>query len=126
MQSGGGSWGRDLLEVNRLIDSWSLLGLPLLVMVTAPSGDAADSLAERPGRPLPQASSGGNSLESQAAIVRRLAPLLISKQSVHAVIWNQWCDGEPHEFPHGGLLDTQHQPKPALAELANLRREHLT
>ena len=121
-----GSWGRDLLEVNRLLDSWSLLGLPLLVMLTLPSGDGADPQAERPGRPLPQASSGGNTTASQAALVARLTPLLVSKQAVHAVIWNQLCDAEPHAFAHGGLFDAERRPKPALAVLADFRREHLT
>lgn len=121
----GGTWGRDLLEVNRLIDSWSLLGLPLLAFLSIPSRDDADPKADRPGSPLPH-TTGGNSPETQAALLQRLGQLLVAKQSIHAVIWNQLTDAEPHEFPHGGLFDSNHQPKPALETLAQIRQEHLT
>lgn len=121
----GGTWHRDLLEVNRLLDSWSLLGLPLLVLMTVPSGDDADPRAAHQSRALPQSTTGGNTPQTQAAVAERLVPLLVAKQSIHGIIWNQLCDADPHDFPHGGVFDSQHASKPVLATLAAIRREHL-
>jgi hypothetical protein len=44
---------------------------------------------------------------------------------VQAVIFNQWRDDLPHDFPHGGLCDAQARPKPALQTVLKLRKELL-
>ena len=63
--------------------------------------------------------------ETQEQWVSQYLPVILSKTAVQAVMWNQWCDRQPHEFVHGGLFDAASQPKPALATLANLRHTHL-
>jgi hypothetical protein len=50
--------------------------------------------------------------QSQQATIDWLLPLLMSKPSVQAVVWNQWRDDLPHDFPHGGLIDSKGQAKP--------------
>ncbi len=55
----------------------------------------------------------------------RYVPLILAKPYVHGIVWNQLRDFEPHDFPHGGLIDLRRQPKPALAQLAAIRRAHL-
>ena len=122
----GGTLPRELLEINRLIDYWSQLGLPLLIIVTIPSSGAPDPHARRGTTPLVASFPSGLTQNAQMEFAQRLVPMLISKQCVHAIIWNQMCDSHPHDFPHGGLFDLQKKAKPTLAALADLRRKHLT
>ena len=120
-----GTLPRDLLEINRQIDRWSQLGLPLVILVTAPSSEAKDPLARRAAPPLPSLIAGGVSPRAQAQLIEVLIPLLIARQPVQAVVWNQWRDDLPHDFPHGGLYDQMGQPKPGLKKLVEIRREYL-
>ncbi len=117
----GGTLPRDPLEFSRQLDYWSLLGVPLLVALTVPSSGADDPSADRRVK-LP---SGIWTPESQRAWVARYVPLLLAKPYLHGIVWRQLCDSTPHEFPHGGLFDAQDRPKPALGELAAIRRAHL-
>ena len=121
-----GTLPRDLLEINRQIDRWSQLGLPLVVFLTAPSAEAKDPLARSAALPLPSQIATAISPQTQAELISVLVPLLISRQPVQAVIWNQWRDDLPHDFPHGGLYDTMGQPKPGLKKLVEIRREYLS
>jgi hypothetical protein len=121
----GGTLRHDALEVSRMIDHWSMLGLPLLVMLTAPSSDADDPQAAREARAVPGGASGVTP-QSQRDDAARLLPLMMAKQSVHAVIWNQLCDDRPHALRHGGLFDAEGAAKPALTTLREFRQQHLT
>ena len=121
----GGSLLRDRLEVSRLIDLWSCLGLPLQLMVTAPSGQNA--LPAPKGHPLPIADAfpGGWSPENQAAWIKHYFPLFFAKPAVHGVFWNQLRDDETCEFPYAGLVDTSGAIKTAFTALSGLRRKYL-
>ena len=121
----GGSQLRDPLEVGRLVDRWSLLGLPLLVMLTLPSSAAADPLARSEARPAGYGPQGESTPESQLRWVNELAPMLLAKQRVQAIFWNQASDAAPHDFAHGGLFDAAGTAKPALAALGRLRQQYL-
>ena len=66
-------------------------------------------------------SSGSWNLAAQQAWAARYVPLILAKPGVQAVVWNQFEDAQPHEFPHAGLLTPQGQAKPALRTLASLR-----
>lgn len=123
----GGTLPRDLLEFNRLLDQWFIQfnNLPLVVFMTAPSSGEADPLAAGPARPLPGHVEGGPTIQTQCATAELILPLLLAKQSVHGVVWNQMRDDLPHEFPHGGLFDLQGRRKPTLDFLTDLRRQHL-
>ena len=120
-----GSPTRDLLEVSRLLDRWSLLGLPLVIYLTVPSSAASDPLAAEHIRALEGLAGQPLSVQCQRALVEKLVPLLLSKPCVHGIIWNQLDDGQPHDFPHGGLFDAEGRPKPSLDSLATIRQEHL-
>jgi len=115
-----GTLPRAPLEFSRQLDYWSLLGLPLLLSITVPSSGQEDPLAHRE-----TAAPDDSTPESQQAWVARYVPLMLAKPFVSGVIWNQLRDGEPHDFPHGGLFDGRGRPKPALGTLAGLRQEHL-
>ncbi len=113
----GGTLLRNEIDVNRLLDHWGLLGLPLLVGLSLPGGDGADDKA-RQKIDLP---AGSWSLAAQQAWAARYVPLILAKPGIQAVVWNQFDDRQPHEFPHAGLLTPQGHAKPALRMLAGLR-----
>ncbi|MGD0897959.1 MAG: endo-1,4-beta-xylanase [Thermoguttaceae bacterium] len=113
----GGTLPPTELEISRRLDHWSLLGLPLLVSLSIPSGDGNDPLVERKVR-IP---AGTWTPETQQAWTARYVPLMLAKPSVLGVFWNQLRDSQPHDFPHAGLLGPRRAPKPALRTLAALR-----
>lgn len=120
----GGSVHRGPLAISRLIDTWSLLDLPLLVTLTLPSSAADDPLASRKVHVL---SGNGDSVtpESQRDWIHRHVPLLLAKNIVQVVLWNQLSDAVPHHYPHAGLYDAAGHPKPALAALKSIRSRFL-
>lgn len=120
-----GSYPRDRLELNRLIDLWSLLGLPLHVLLTIPAGDAPDPHARRKSQPLKASGTAGWSPRAQAEWLRAVYSLLLAKPYVHSITWNQLADSGAHELPHAGLVDASGKPRPALDVLARLKRELL-
>lgn len=123
----GGTSPRDLLELNRLVDQWFVQfnNLPLVMFLTAPSSAEADPMAYGTARPLAGLGDEGPSIQTQYQVAELLVPMLLAKQAVHGVVWNQMRDDVPHEFPHGGLFDLQGRRKPTLDFLAELRRLHL-
>jgi hypothetical protein len=121
-----GTAHRPAFEYGRLVDQWSQLGLPLMVLLTAPSSAEPDPLAVTSIRPEPVEPSKGTGDDPQSAWARLVAPLMASRPSVQVLIWNQLADNEQHEFPHGGLFDAQGKAKPSLAMLRDLRKSSTT
>jgi hypothetical protein len=117
----GGSAPRDLLEFSEGIDYWGLLGVPLFIRLTYPSGAGSDPLALCKTSLPP----GDWTPAGQQAWIERYVPLLLSKPLVQGIFWSQLRDAEPHPLPHGGLFDLRRHPKPALRRLASLRQAHL-
>jgi len=116
---------RELLDVHRQVERWGYLGLPLLIMLAAPSAEGDDPLATGPSKPIPAAYPLGPSQESQAAYLEKLLPMLIAKPHVHGIIWSQFRDSVAHHLPHGGLFDADDQAKEVLKVLKQLRQFHL-
>lgn len=115
---------RDLLELNRLVDRWSLLGLPLMVLLTAPSSAAADDAAKLKS-PVTPGLAPVVSPQWQREVASHVVPMLLSKNNVQAVIWNQWTDTQTRDFGSAGLIDASGKPKPALSWLSDWKKEHL-
>ena len=116
---------RNLLAMSQQLDHWSMLGVPLVVSVVSPSSDSEDASAQGPGRPVPGTDAVPISPESQQDWTLRHVPLMLAKNCVQAVIWNQLTDESPHEFPHGGLIDHRGIPKPAFESFRKIRQEYL-
>jgi hypothetical protein len=114
---------RDPLEWSRIIDQWSLLGLPLYVFLAAPSG--VDEAGGKPNVVLNDNVPGGWSAAAQAAWIKQFVPMLLAKPAVQGIAWQQAYDGKSAALPGAGLFDAAGKPKPALQELAALRSEHL-
>src|SRR5262249_41497229 len=108
----------------RLIDTWSLLELPLVISLTLPSSAEKDEQSNAKTQVL--TSEGGDvSAESQRQWIERYVPLLVAKTPVQVILWNQLSDAAPHFFPHGGLFAAGDQPKPALEALRKIRQQYL-
>jgi hypothetical protein len=121
----GGSEPRDTLEFGRQMDRYSSLGLPLLVSLTAPSASGPDTRARRKSQVVPMA-EGPLTPAAQRAWADRVLPMLMAKQPVQGLLWNQLLDSQPHALPHGGLFDEKDQPKPIVELMQKLRRENLS
>jgi Glycosyl hydrolase family 10 len=121
----GGSEPRDPLEFGRQIDRWSMLGLPLLISLVVASGNTADPRARRGDQAVCYAAGGELSGATQRAWAEKFLPVLLAKQPVQGIVWNQLTDSQPHALAHGGLFDAGDQPKPIVEYLQQLRREHL-
>jgi hypothetical protein len=120
----GGSLPRGPLAISRLIDTWSLLELPLLVAVTSPSASHEDPNTNGKVKVI----SGGDGQvtpESQKEWIERYVPLLLAKNAVQIFLWNQLSDAAPHHYPHGGLFDASNKAKPALEALKKIRQKYL-
>lgn len=62
---------------------------------------------------------------SQAAELQGWLNMLTAKQSVHGILWNQFADSEPHQWPHSGLIDATGAAKPLMGVFADVRKRHL-
>lgn len=117
-----GSFPRDPLEINRLIDRWAMLGLPLMAIVTSPTDRC-------PGEGHAQRVTDWTTADfaAQGMPPEMILRLLLSKPSVHAVIWNSLSDqlAAPDAAAGSGLWDTQGKPKPLLSKIAQLRKTYL-
>jgi Glycosyl hydrolase family 10 len=120
----GGSVHRGPLAMSRLIDNWSLLELPLLVSLTVPSSAAEDPRANGKVQVV-SGNAEDVTPESQSEWVNRHVPLLLAKNAVQIVLWNQLSDAAPHHFPHSGLFDGANNPKPVLDALQKIRKQYL-
>jgi hypothetical protein len=121
----GGSEPRDPLEFGRQIDRWSTLGLPLLVSLVVPSAHSPDPRACRDDQAVRFAPGGELSGAAQRAWAEKYLPVLLAKQPVQGIVWNQLLDSQPHALAHGGLFDEGDEAKPIVESLAALRREHV-
>jgi hypothetical protein len=117
----GGTLPRGLLEFSRQLDYWGIFGLPLLISLSAPSGDREDVLA----RNRVSLSLSDWSPASQQAWAAQYVPLMLSKPYVRGIFWNQLSDSHPHAFPHGGLFDQADVAKPVLKTLRDVGQAYL-
>jgi GH35 family endo-1,4-beta-xylanase len=121
----GGTMTRDLLSISRQLDRWTVLGLPLLIFLTVPSNYTSGNGDKLEIWPQCDTTGDGQSIAAQKQIVEELLSLFLAKGQIHGIIWNRLSDSESNAFRHGGLFDEQHNAKPALRVLTELRNSHL-
>jgi hypothetical protein len=121
----GGSEPRDALEFGRQMDRYSTLGLPLLVSLTVPSASTPDPRARRKSQVIQYSPGESLTPATQRAWGEQILPMLLAKQAVQGILWNQLLDSQPHALRHGGLYDDHDQAKPIVELLQRLRRENL-
>ncbi|HYV37550.1 MAG TPA: endo-1,4-beta-xylanase [Gemmataceae bacterium] len=120
-----GSYCRDILDASRIMDLYSLLGVPLHITLGFPSdadkdAQASPDLAVNAGR-----WRSGYTPEIQAEWAEAFARLALCKPAVKSVLWTHLDDAEPHLFPGCGLVNAKGDVQPALARLGQLRAAHL-
>jgi hypothetical protein len=120
-----GSYRRDLLELSRVLDLYSLLGAPLRVMLACPSAHGPDPLADAELAVDAGSQRSSWTPTTQAEWATACGVLAIAKPYVQGVYWAHWTDAMPHQFPHCGLLDSENRAKPVLGEWERIRRAHL-
>ena len=119
---------RDLLDLSRLLDIWSTLGLPLYVTIAAPSSggqDAGGRFVRSAKFDDPEGSESEEWTETlQADWVDAVLPLLLAKQSVAGITWAHLDDRGPSGFPTSGLLDGTGAPRPVVQTIHAHRFGH--
>lgn len=116
-----GSTPRDLLDLSRLLDQWSMLEVPLNVTLAFPSGSEPDPQAVG-DVPVAEASwKSPWSTQAQAEWIESVFPLLMAKQSVVGIYWTHLTDAARHVFPNAGLIDAAGCPKPSFQSILDQR-----
>lgn len=119
----GGSALRDPLQWIDLIDIWSQLGLPLIICLRAPVGNAEIPTAD-PRRIVNEIRSNLTD-QQRLELLETVIPMLIARPSVHGLIFRQWCDCDDPRFPNGGLALNDGTIKPIVGILEQIRAMHL-
>ncbi len=121
-----GSLPRDLLDTVQLLNLFSLLGLPLELLLSYPATSQADPLSAAHGQSLwSPAWRTPPTPEGQAEWGASFAAVGLCTPQVRAVTWDNWSDSEPHLTPGSGLIDAAGRVRPLLARLHSLRATHL-
>jgi hypothetical protein len=123
--SAPGSYMRDLFELSKLLDLYSLLNVPLHVWMVLPSADRPDPLADPRLRVEPSQWPVPLDENLQAAWASKWIALAVAKPFVRTLSWLQLSDAAPHLYPHGGLLRPDNTPKPLYSWMQMLRKETL-
>lgn len=114
-----GSLPRDPLQWLEIIDGWAQFGLPLFLLVRAPTGSSDPDSGQ-------QDTSVGirNSFttEQQTSYLETVVAVALSRPYVQAVLWNEWRDDPTGTFPCAGLFDQADRRKPVADLLANVFR----
>lgn len=118
----GGSGHRAAFEFGRLLDQWSAWGLPLMVSLSTANTATKDPLARSKAS---TEFANARADDAQRHWADSILPLLLSRNTVQVILWNQLTDSLPHEFPNAGLFDANEQAKPTLEIIRELRKNCL-
>ncbi|TWU43283.1 hypothetical protein Q31b_23210 [Novipirellula aureliae] len=121
----GSTLPRTAVEFGQMIDRWATLGMPLMVQLCVPGDRGFD---ERAVYPIETLAATADDFEPRIEQLRVAGPFirtLLAKHCVHAIVWEGWCDAEPHIISHSGMIDSKNQPRPLLEYITRLRREFL-
>lgn len=113
-----GTATRDLLDLHRLLQQWSCLGLPLHIFLACPSASDTDRMVESELEVDAHSWKQPWTAQAQAQWIQEVMPVLMASKAVNGITWAHVNDGEPHEFPHAGLLGPDGVPKAAYGQIA--------
>lgn len=110
----GGSVMRDPLQWIDMLDVWSQLGMPLVVILRTPTwstGELQPAPSSDPSAPnsgTAEAEKHVNTFDQKTdrqriAYLKTILPMLVARPAVHGLIWSQWLDADDDRYPHGGL-----------------------
>ncbi|QDU81774.1 hypothetical protein Pla110_35240 [Polystyrenella longa] len=108
----------DWLELSRIVDYWSSLGIPLQVVLAAPSSGETQ---ENSRIQVDSKQTHLVSLQSQADWYEKVISLMIAKESVTGIQFEHFHDGSPNRYAASGFVDTTGKPKISFDQLARLQ-----
>jgi hypothetical protein len=112
---------RDLLDLSRLIDQWSMLEVPLNVTLAFPSCSDPDPQASEDMAVAENSGRSPWSTQAQSDWIDSVFPLLMAKQSVVGIYWSHLTDASRHVFPNSGLVDAAGVPKSSFQSILDQR-----
>jgi len=92
----GSTRPRDLVALSNELDRWTLLQMPLVIFLSAPTG-------------LPDESESYSANQ-----VEQLLTVMLGRPSVQVIVWDQLQDTPDEVSGRGGLLDSEGSEKPIL------------
>jgi hypothetical protein len=104
-QGAGNTQPRDLVALANELDRWTLLQMPLVVFLTAPTELSEDDLACSANR------------------IDQLLTVILGRPSVQVVIWNRLLDATEGPDRGRGILDPDGREKPVLQVIDRLYQQ---
>ena len=112
-----GSVVRDPLQWIDMIDIWSQLGLPLIILLRMPSGKPPEkSLLDESENPTNEIRSAMTD-QQRLFFLEKVIPMLIARPTVHGLVWRQWGDEDDPRFPGSGLAQANGEFKPVIESI---------
>ena len=120
-----GFYVRDLMQISSLLDEFVSLSKGLHVTACQVPSDVSTDASDAWEGNAPVEKAGhwhaGWSQRLQAEWLQAFYRVAISKPFVETVCWRELADSAGHYIPHGGLCDSDMEPKLAYKELRNFR-----
>lgn len=113
----------DWLELSRLIDYWSALGIPLQVLLAAPSTGTRMPNARYQVDPQ---EAHLLSPESQSDWYANVIPLLVAKESISGIQFDHFHDGASHRYAAAGFVDAAGKTKSSFQQLTRFQSSEWT
>ncbi len=107
-----GSPLRELLEFSRLLDLYSLIGLPLHISLAIPSSTEPDTTVAGLASADPTAWPEPVDESLQWSWAKNWLELAVAKPFVKSVTWLEASDANPRLYTHSGLVRPDGSPKP--------------
>ena len=122
----GGSFMRDPIQWIDMLDVWTQLGLPLVVILRAPTwstgGDEVTLGDVDEDQPRHINTFDRTNDRQRIDYLRTILPMLVARPAVHGLIWSQWADDDDERYPHGGLENAAGEMKTIYEVLESLPR----
>jgi len=121
----GGSVMRDPLQWIDMLDVWAQLGMPLVVILRAPTWSTNNSeslpanvaIEEKPVNTFDHEND-----RRRIKYLQTILPMLVARPAVHGLIWSQWLDSDDDRFPYAGLQNSAGEMKTVYDLLKTLPR----
>jgi len=122
----GGSFMRDPLQWIDMLDVWTQLGMPLIIILRAPtwSTENCDTTPVSDEVSDKKHVNSFNYKTDQRRIdyLKTILPMLVARPAVHGLIWSQWLDSDDERYPHAGLENSSGEMKTVFEVIKSLPR----
>ncbi len=120
----GGSVMRDPIQWIDMLDIWSQLGLPLVILLRTATwstgdGELTPTAVVVPDQKHINAFDAQNDLQ-RIEYLKTILPMLVARPAVHGLIWSQWLDSDDRRYPHAGLENSAGEIKSVYEVLRSL------